>query len=87
MNVIRKLVGVAAEETPTDLRMGIAMHDEPVPGFIRQVKVGLSGVMLIAGEAQVLLPMTELFALAAANDPRFIPPAAPAAPGKRGSAA
>lgn len=86
MNVLRKLTAVAAEETPNDLRLGIAMHDEPVAGFIRQVRVGSSGVMLIAGEAQVLVPTAELFALAAAIDPRFVPAAA-APRGQRGGAA
>lgn len=90
MNVLRKLSGVAIEEVPADLRFAVAMHEEPVKGFIRQAKIGPSGILLIAGPAQCLLPLEELFALAQAKDPNFAPPPVPAAkpsPGPRGAGA
>jgi hypothetical protein len=43
--------------------------------LIRQAKFGSSGVLLIAGAAQTLIPIEELFALAQAQDARFTPPA------------
>ncbi len=78
MNTLRKLKATAAQEDVQDFRFGMALHDEPIPGFIRQMRVGPSGVLLIAGEAQVLIPLAEVFALAASNDARFVPPASPA---------
>ena len=63
-------------EEPDVLRFAQAQHDEPVAGFIRQVKLGASGVLLIAGESQLLVPISELFALAQSLDSGFTPPAA-----------
>jgi hypothetical protein len=79
MNVLRKLTGTASEEDVQGFRFAVALHDEPVPGFIRQAKFGASGLLLLAREAQQLIPLQELFKLAEANDARFVPPAAPAA--------
>jgi hypothetical protein len=74
MNVLRKLTAVASEEDMPALRFATAQHDEPVPGFIRQAKFGPPGLLLISRDAQVLIPMDELFALAQAIDPAFNPP-------------
>lgn len=78
MNTLRKLRGTPSQEDVQDFRFGIALHDEPVPDFIRQMRVGPSGVLLISGDAQVLIPLAEVFKLAEANDGRFVLPAAPA---------
>lgn len=86
MNTLRKLTAVAGEEDRPGLRFASAQHDEPVVGFIRQAKFGSSGLLLIAGEAQVLMPMDELFALAQSVDPRFTPPAAPSRVARGGKA-
>jgi hypothetical protein len=75
MKVLQNLSAAAtAEADGSAIRMGMAVHDEPVAGFIRQAKFGLSGLMLIAGESQLLVPMAELWKLAEANDPKFVPP-------------
>ena len=74
MITIRKLTGVAGEESRPDLRFAQAQHDEPTPGFIRQAKFGNSGILLIAGDAQILVPMEEMFSFAQSVDARFTPP-------------
>ena len=86
MITIRKLTGVAGEESRPDLRFAQAQHDEPTPGFIRQAKFGNSGILLIARDAQLLVPMEELFGLAQSVDPRFTPPAAAPRAGRGGKA-
>ena len=85
MNVLRQLSGVAGEESVGELRCVMAMHDEPKPGFIRQLSLGDGGMMLVCGEARLLIPLGELFRVAEGCDVRFVPPAGTGATGLRGA--
>ena len=71
MNVLRELTATASEEPARKLLMGMALANEPVPGFLEQTRFGVSGVLLVAGEAQMLFPLEELWRLAARIDDRF----------------
>jgi hypothetical protein len=71
MNVLRDLTATASEEPSRKLLMGMAIANEPVPGFMEQTRFGVSGVLLIAGGAQMLFPLEELWRLAARIDDRF----------------
>ena len=57
------------------------VQDEPVKGFFRTVKLGADAVYISRGDRVVAIPRAELFKLAEAADPAFLPPApAPAQP-------
>jgi hypothetical protein len=51
------------------------VHEEPVPGFFRRATIGPAGVVLSSGDAEVAIPLAELFRVAAVHEPRLNPPA------------
>lgn len=50
------------------------LYDEPVPGFIRHVKLGSAGLVIRTGLATVAIPLPELLRLAEEADPALAPP-------------
>ena len=83
MTVVRDLKGKAVQETPCVSGGAFALHDEPVPGFIRQARMGADGVMLMSAGTTILVPTNELWRLAEAIDPAFKAPPAPVAKAAR----
>jgi len=83
MKTITHLTGVAAEAPAPNLHAGFSLHEEPVPGFTRQLRCGITGVILRSGESALLIPTQALWDLAAAIDPAFIPPPPPPAKASR----
>ena len=77
MKTITNLTGIAIESPNPDLHCGFALSDEPVPGFIRQLRMGITGLLLTAGETQLLIPTAAIWSIAEANDPSFKPSAKP----------
>lgn len=67
MIILRKLHAAEEEETsahpPPQVRAAVA--DEPRPGAFRRVTLGEEGVCLRCGGQAWLIPLQELFALAA----------------------
>ena len=79
MNTINNVTGIAVEAPEPDIHCGFAMCDVPVPGFMRQMRMGITGLLMTSGPAQIFVPTAALWALAEANDPAFMaPPALPA---------
>jgi len=76
MTVLRGLNGKSVQETPPVSGGLMAVHNEPVPGFIRQARMGPDGVMLVSQGTTVLVPMDELWKLAETVEPSFRPPPA-----------
>jgi hypothetical protein len=84
MRTIANLTGIAVEGPSPDVHCGFAMCDEPVPGFIRQMKVGITGMLLTCGASQVFVPASAFWELAEANDAGFkAPPEAVAKAARR----
>jgi hypothetical protein len=83
MKTINSLTGIAVEAPEPDLHVGFAMSNEPVPGFIRQMRMGITGLLLGSGQSQLFIPTAALWSLAEANDPAFKAPLAGAVTGPR----
>ena len=64
MTVLHGLKGTPAQEMPLVSGGLLAVHNEPLPGFIRQARMGPDGVMLVSQGTTVLVPMDELWRLA-----------------------
>ena len=75
MKILTQLSATPIEAQWTEPR-GIlqAVHDEPVPGFIRSASLGAGGVLIKKGDAVLGIPLAELFRLAEAHEPAMIPP-------------
>lgn len=79
MKTISNLTGIATEQpAPEMMHCAFAVHDSPVPGFMRQFRAGVTGVHLKSLEGEVFIPMQAFWDLAAANDATFRVPAVPA---------
>ena len=74
MKVISDLKGTVTEGRPAVSGGVVGLHDEPVPGFIRQARLAVEGVTLFARDAEVHVPMAELWKLAEQVDERFRAP-------------
>ena len=60
---------------------GIELFDAPARGHCRRARMGIDGILLFKGDAQVLVPMSELWKLAESIEPALAPPTtAPAEP-------
>jgi len=81
MILLTNLTAEAGEATWVEPR-GIlqSVHDEPVTGFFRNATLGAAGVVLKRGDRSVGIPLAELFKLAEAADPAFVPPSAAVQP-------
>ncbi len=86
MKTIQNLTGVAVEAAaPSNLHIGFGIMDQPVPGFMRQLSMGITGMHLTAPGGEVFIPTEALWALAEAADPVFRPPPLPPAKAARPS--
>jgi hypothetical protein len=74
MTVIRGLNGRSTQEIPAVNGGAFAVHNEPVPGFIRQMRMGCTGVWMISQGTEVFVPIEELWNLAESSEPSFRPP-------------
>ncbi len=75
MKVVTNLNGTVIGGKPAVSGGVLALHSEPAPGFIRQARVSIEGVtMCLGAEAEVHVPMLELWKLAERVDPRFCAP-------------
>jgi hypothetical protein len=79
MRTINNLTGIALEAADPNLHVGFAMCSEPAPGFMRQMRMGITGMVLSCGQSQLFIPTEAFWALAEASDPSFKAPAAKAA--------
>ena len=75
MTILTELQATAQTGEITENR-GILqqVQDEPVKGFFRTVKLGAAALYLTRGDRVVAIPREELFKLAEAADPAFLPP-------------
>lgn len=76
MKVLRDLTGKVVEASPAVSGGAFALHNEPVPGFIRQMRMGGTGILLVSQGTELFVPIEELWALAEKVAPCFRPPAA-----------
>jgi hypothetical protein len=81
MTVLRALTGRLTQETPAVSGGAFAVHNEPVPGFIRQMRMGWTGVLMVSQGTELFVPIEELWKLAEGAEPNFRPP--PAKPAQR----
>ena len=51
-----------------------AVHDEPVSGFFRSIKLTGDGIVIAKGNAAVAIPLAELLKLAEAHEELLCPP-------------
>jgi hypothetical protein len=84
MTVLRNLTGRSTCETPAVSGGAFAVHDEPVPGFIRQMRMGCTGLLMMSRGTHVFVPIEELWKLAESAEPNFRPPAIPSTPRRTG---
>jgi hypothetical protein len=79
MKTINNLTGIAVDAPDPALHVGFALSDQQASGFMRQIRMGITGMLLSAGQSQIFVPTSAFWALAEASDPAFrAPPAAPA---------
>lgn len=75
MTIITNLTGSSAPGFVPELRGVItAVHDEPVKGFFRCIKLTGNALLISKGNDVVAIPLDALTALAAAHAPALQPP-------------
>ena len=74
MKTINNITGIAVEAPTPDLHCGFALCDEPAPGFIRQLRMGITGMVISVGETQLFIPASAFWALAESSDAVFKAP-------------
>jgi len=72
--IIQNLKGWYYPDQPFPFRTIFSFAEEPVKGFIREVDLGLDGVLLTVSSAQLQVPLSGMFKLAEDIDPAFRPP-------------
>ena len=70
---IQNLKGWFYPDQPFRFHTIFSFAEEPVGGFIREVDLGLDGVLLTVSSAQLLVPLSQMFKLAEDVDPAFRP--------------
>jgi hypothetical protein len=77
--VVAELSGKPIAMPACPVHCGFELYDEPVRGFSRRARMGINGVLLFNGTAQVLVSMGELWKLAESLEPALAPPISSAA--------
>ena len=72
MKTVTKLTAQAVEAVWTEPHGVIsAVHDEPQPGVLRQLRLGGAGLTFRRGALEVGIPLAELIALFDGHEPAF----------------
>lgn len=76
MKILTQLTANASERDLPETRGSItAVHDEPVPGFFRQLRLTGTALVISRRDRAIAIPLPELFALAELHEPALTPPA------------